>query len=213
MLERVKTWDRRALSRLEGAPRPRPAVAALRGFSGLARGAGWVAAMAALALAGERRARPALASVSLAFAASLGVELGVKLLVHRRRPDRDDETHEPGPEDMERHSFPSGHALGAFACAAAVTAWYPRSAPLVSVAAATAGASRVYLRRHNPSDVAGGALLGVALGAASAAAVMRLTGRRSPALRGRPGVGRQQPVAHRVHTRPPRREQSVEFRF
>jgi membrane-associated phospholipid phosphatase len=182
VLERVKTWDRRALSRLGSARRPSAGMAALRGFSGLARGAGWVAAMTGLALAGERRARPALASVSLAFAASLGVELGVKLLVHRRRPDRDDEAHEPGPEDMERHSFPSGHALGAFACAAAVAAWYPRSAPLVSAVAAPAGASRVYLRRHNPSDVAGGALLGVALGAASSAAVRGLAGRRSSAL-------------------------------
>jgi undecaprenyl-diphosphatase len=58
-------------------------------------------------------------------------------------------------------AFPSGHATAAF-CAATLLgggpAWY---------AAATAvSASRVYVRLHHASDVVGGAVIGLALGAA-----------------------------------------------
>jgi len=57
-------------------------------------------------------------------------------------------------------SFPSGHATAAF-CAARLLGGGPWF-----VLAAAVGATRVYVRLHHASDVAAGALLGLALGVA-----------------------------------------------
>jgi undecaprenyl-diphosphatase len=60
-------------------------------------------------------------------------------------------------------SFPSDHATGAFAIATAVF-MYDRVAGGVLVAlAALLGFARVYVGTHYPGDVAGGALIGVAV--------------------------------------------------
>ena len=149
---------------MEAAPRWQPSDRAVQALSGLARGSGWLLLAAGLAARQRPRAKLAVSSVILGFGASLLLELGSKLLIHRRRPDKDHGDHDAGPKDMERHSFPSGHAVGAFACGAAMATCYPRSAPLALGVAAAMASARVYLRRHNPSDVVGGAILGLGLG-------------------------------------------------
>jgi undecaprenyl-diphosphatase len=58
-------------------------------------------------------------------------------------------------------AFPSGHATAAF-CAATLLG----GGPTWYAAAATVSASRVYVRLHHASDVVGGAVIGLALGAA-----------------------------------------------
>jgi membrane-associated phospholipid phosphatase len=64
-------------------------------------------------------------------------------------------------------SMPSGHAATAAAAAGVVALLHPRlRAPLAALVAAIA-LSRVYLGVHYPSDVAGGALLGLATGSAA----------------------------------------------
>ncbi len=59
-------------------------------------------------------------------------------------------------------SFPSGHAITAFALAFAVAALWPRARVAMSVYAVLIGLSRLVLLAHHPSDVVAGALIGVA---------------------------------------------------
>jgi membrane-associated phospholipid phosphatase len=58
-------------------------------------------------------------------------------------------------------SFPSGHAVAAFALAFAVSAVWPHLRAVMLIYAVTIGASRLVLLAHHPSDVLAGALLGV----------------------------------------------------
>ena len=104
------------------------------------------------------------------FAAAMGLESAltngpVKALFRRTRPTPDTASG-PLPYGMHRpitSSFPSGHATAAFAAATMLAGrqrapWY--------VLAALVASSRVYVRMHHASDVIGGAVLGMALGAA-----------------------------------------------
>jgi undecaprenyl-diphosphatase len=58
-------------------------------------------------------------------------------------------------------SFPSGHAITAFALAFAVSAVWPRSRPAMIAYAILIALSRLVLLAHHPSDVVAGALIGV----------------------------------------------------
>jgi undecaprenyl-diphosphatase len=70
-------------------------------------------------------------------------------------------------------SFPSGHAMTAFAAAAFLSALHPRvRAPLFALATIIA-VSRTYLGVHYWLDIAAGALFGTAFGLAAAWALAR----------------------------------------
>lgn len=58
-------------------------------------------------------------------------------------------------------SFPSGHAITAFALAFAVSAVWPRARAAMIVYAGMIAVSRLVLLAHHPSDVVAGALVGV----------------------------------------------------
>jgi len=70
------------------------------------------------------------------------------------------------------HSFPSGHATVAFACATTLALALPRLAVPLYALAVLIAASRVYVGVHYPLDVLAGAVLGVAI-----ALVVRAAGR------------------------------------
>jgi len=78
-------------------------------------------------------------------------------------------------------SFPSGHALSAFAAAGVVAALHPRLRGPVLALAALVAVSRVYLGVHYPLDVLAGAALGLAV-----AGVVLLVARRAGLIGGRP---------------------------
>ena len=66
------------------------------------------------------------------------------------------------------HSFPSGHAMTAFAAAFAYAAFLPRARYALIALASLVALSRVYLGVHFPLDVLYGALVGALVGIGSA---------------------------------------------
>jgi membrane-associated phospholipid phosphatase len=130
----------------------------------------------ALWLIGGRRGRTAatrgLASVAVT---SVVVNLGIKTVARRRRPDR---VARDLPQSQEvpmpaSSSFPSGHSAAAFAFATGVASVLPIvGLPLRGLAALVAY-SRVHTGVHYPGDVVAGALLGTALAQATTYALDR----------------------------------------
>jgi undecaprenyl-diphosphatase len=106
----------------------------------------------------------------LFFAVLLPVLTGelIKWIVGRGRPfvggraNAFNFSHFAGTEAYS--SFPSGHAITAFALAFAVAAVWPQARIAMIVYALVIGASRLVLLAHHPSDVVAGALVG-AIGA------------------------------------------------
>jgi undecaprenyl-diphosphatase len=130
----------------------------------------WLGIGAAIATLGGRRGRlVALEGVLAIGATSASVNLGIKPLAHRRRPDRPD----PAPFEArlvpmpESTSFPSGHSASAFAFAYAVGRHYPLLAVPIRLLASAVAYSRVHTGVHYPGDV----VLGSVIGAGTAAMV------------------------------------------
>lgn len=126
----------------------------------------------------NRRAIPLVAvAATVSFALASWLNALIKALVGRSRPP-----HEMGLQALVglpgSPSFPSGHAMSAFAVAGAIALLAPRLRWPVLGLAALIGFSRVYLGVHFWLDVLAGAALGMAIGALIAVAA-----RRSPALR------------------------------
>ncbi len=137
----------------------------------------WLGIAAAIALLGGRRGRrAALEGVVAIGVTSATVNLGVKPLVQRRRPDR------VGPNLVrarqvrmpESTSFPSGHAASAFAFAYAVGRHLPGLAVPIRLLAAGVAYSRVHTGVHYPGDVVIGSITGAGTAAMVAAVCDRL---------------------------------------
>ncbi len=92
----------------------------------------------------------------------VGANLLVKLAVGRRRPLIED--HPPLAKAPTKLSFPSAHATSSMAAATALGRVEPRARPYLFGLAGVICVGRPYLGMHYPSDVLGGAALGVCLG-------------------------------------------------
>jgi len=143
----------------------------------------WLAIAAALALTGPAGRRAAARGVLAIGVTSALVNLGVKNLSGRRRPDRSGAgvpgaRHVPMPSSP---SFPSGHSAAAFAFATAISTENPWLAIAVQFLAWTVAYSRVHTGVHYPGDAVAGALIGAGAGQA----VSSLAGRALSRARGR----------------------------
>jgi decaprenylphosphoryl-5-phosphoribose phosphatase len=123
-------------------------------------GAIWIAIGVLLALVDSSNRGAWLICAALGPIA-IGVNYLVKLVVRRPRPVL--EALPPLGGAPSSLSFPSAHATSSFAVATAMTRVEPVAAIAFLLAAALAF-GRPYLGMHYPSDVLGGAILGVAIG-------------------------------------------------
>lgn len=124
-------------------------------------------AIAALlaATGGARGRRAAVSGLASVAATSAVVNLVIKPLGRRRRPERTNteitaarEVPMPGSR-----SFPSGHAAAATAFASGVATELPQARLPLDALAALVGYSRVHTGVHYPGDVLAGALIGAAI--------------------------------------------------
>ena len=139
----------------------------------------WVGVAGTIALCGGRRGRRAAAAgLGSVGGSSARINLGLKSMYARERPDRAgagvvDDRHVEMPSSS---SFPSGHSASGFAFATAVGLEIPWLAfPLRALAAAVAY-SRVHTGVHYPGDALVGSLAGSAVGLAVGGAMYRRRG-------------------------------------
>ena len=117
--------------------------------------------------------RRALLQVVLAVGCAELTVVVLHALIPRHRPFE----HQLGRHE-HGHSFPSGHAMTAFAGATMLATYLPRHRVSLLVLASLIALSRLYNGVHYPTDVVAGAAAGVAI-----ALLLRAAGRR----RSRPG--------------------------
>lgn len=131
-----------------------------------------IIAIAAISAPLPRMARAVLAAIALRagflFLAislpSLAVTI-VKRIIGRARPfvggSADAFLYQPFSWKVAYASLPSGHAVTAFAAAAAISMLWPRLRYFIWTYAAFIAVSRVVVTAHHPSDVLAGAFVGI----------------------------------------------------
>jgi membrane-associated phospholipid phosphatase len=127
-------------------------------------------------LGGQHGRRAALEGVVSIAVTSATVNLGIKKVHRRRRPQRSAEEAFPGRNvPMPKStSFPSGHAASAFAFAYSVGRHVPALALPMRVLALGVAYSRVHIGVHYPGDVSVGSIIGAGTGAIVAGVFDRL---------------------------------------
>jgi undecaprenyl-diphosphatase len=146
----------------------------------------WLGIAAVIALSGRKRGRNAALEGVLALGVtSAAVNLAMKPLARRQRPDRADPAQHGARQVRmpESGSFPSGHAASAFAFAYAVGRNLPGLAVPIRLLAGGVAYSRVHAGVHYPGDVVVGSILGAGTAAMTAAVCDRLPSRDAKATR------------------------------
>src|SRR5215208_1480136 len=136
----------------------------------------WIGAAALLATAGGPPGlRDATSGITSLGVTSALVNIGLKPLGRRRRPDR-----VGAAVPVTRHvsmprstSFPSGHSASAFAFASGVGASLPIAGMPLRAVAALVAYSRLHTGVHYPADVVAGSVVGGAIAPVVVAALTR----------------------------------------
>jgi membrane-associated phospholipid phosphatase len=178
-LRQFAALDRAVYQAIASVPTPALDVA----FRRLSRAADksklWLAIAAGLAIVGGPTGRRAAARGVLSIGAtSAFVNIGVKSLWPRRRPDRAG-AGVPGERQVKMPgstSFPSGHSASAFAFATAVGHDMPALALGLNFLAAAVAYSRVHTGVHYPGDAVVGAVIGASTSTAVSAVMDGFTG-------------------------------------
>jgi undecaprenyl-diphosphatase len=164
--EQLDGLDRAVFRAIAATPTP----SMDRAFGTLSRAADhsklWVAIAALLAVSGASGRRAATDGLVAIAATSAAVNLTLKPLGGRRRPNRaGDRVPATRQVEMpESTSFPSGHSGSAFAFASAVAnSWPPVAGPIQAVATLVAY-SRLHTGVHYPGDVIVGSTVGSIVG-------------------------------------------------
>jgi membrane-associated phospholipid phosphatase len=181
-LHQLGAIDRAVYAAIAGVPSP-SLDQAMRRLSGSANNSRlWLAIAAGIALTGPDGRRAAARGVLAVAVTSAVVNLGLKTLAPRRRPDRagagvPDVRHVPMPSST---SFPSGHSASAFAFATAISRDSPWLAIAIQFLAGAVAYSRVHTGVHYPGDTVAGALIGAGTGQAVSSLFDRALARRRP---------------------------------
>jgi membrane-associated phospholipid phosphatase len=168
VLHQAGAVDRAVYATIANVPTPALDVAMRRLSNSANRSLIWLAIAAGLSLTGATGRRAAARGLIAIGVTSAAVNLGVKPLSTRRRPDRDgvgvpDQRHVSMPSST---SFPSGHSASAFAFATAVSRDDPWLAVAIQFLAGGVAYSRVHTGVHYPGDTVAGALIGAGAGQA-----------------------------------------------
>ena len=127
------------------------------------------------ALHPARYAEEALEVSAVMAIESVLVNGAIKRLFKRSRPGlASDNTTQHQLRQPLTSSFPSGHASAAFT-AAAVMSRRSKLGPVYYAVAAVVSTSRIHVRLHHASDVAGGVVTGVILGRVASRILDRVT--------------------------------------
>jgi len=183
VLHQLGAIDRAVYAAIAAVPAPALDRAMRRLSDAANRSRLWLAIAAALALTGPAGRRAAGRGVLAIGVTSALVNLGIKNLSGRRRPDRAG----AGVPDVRQvrmpssTSFPSGHAAAAFAFATAVSRDSPWLAIVIQFLAGSVAYSRVHTGVHYPGDTVIGALIGVGAGQAVSSVADRLVIRQNAA--------------------------------
>lgn len=123
----------------------------------------WCGAAGAMVwLGGWRGRKAAAAGLGALVVAQLASNGLCKQLAGRRRPPAQWIPHDEVEDRPDSSSFPSGHTAAAVAFTAAVGPAWPVVGALCAVPTAVVALERVQSGAHYPSDVAGGAAIGLA---------------------------------------------------
>jgi membrane-associated phospholipid phosphatase len=182
ILHQLGAIDRAVYAAVASVPAPALDQAMRRLSRSADRSRLWFGIAGVLALTGPGGRRAAGRGILAIGATSAVVNLGIKTLSRRRRPDRS----VAGVPDTRQvrmpasTSFPSGHSAAAFAFATAISRDNPWLAIAIQFLAGGVAYSRVHTGVHYPGDTVAGALIGAGAGQAVSSVFDRATARRSP---------------------------------